>query len=108
MGVVWVIIGVYIGCLFNDKFIVEEESMINKIDWGMVNQLILEEVFEWLYMKVVSYLKQWDELFVFEGFVGVDEKYRLLIIVVNEFVWYNLFVRQLFICLEGNDKKIVE
>ena len=69
-GAVRATTGAYTGRSPNDKFIVEEESTINKIDWGTVNQPISEEAFERLYTKVVSYLKQRDELFVFEGFAG--------------------------------------
>lgn len=107
-GAVRATTGAYTGRSPKDKFIVEEESTKNKIDWGPVNQPISEEAFEQLYTKVVSYLKQRDELFVFEGFAGADEKYRLPITVVNEFAWHNLFARQLFIRPEGNDKKTVE
>ncbi|WP_146738068.1 phosphoenolpyruvate carboxykinase (ATP), partial [Bacillus tropicus] len=85
-------------------FIVREQSTENQIDWGAVNQPISEEAFEKLYAKVVSYLKQRDELFVFEGFAGADEKYRLPITVVNEFAWHNLFARQLFIRPETDER----
>ncbi|MGN9864133.1 phosphoenolpyruvate carboxykinase (ATP) [Bacillus swezeyi] len=103
-GAVRATTGTYTGRSPKDKFIVEEESTKMKINWGAVNQPISEAAFERLYTKVVSYLKERDELYVFEGFAGADEKYRLPITVVNEFAWHNLFARQLFIRPEGREK----
>ena len=88
--------GKYTGRSPKDKFIVEEASIKDKIDWNS-NQAISEESFLKLYNKVISYLKEKDELFVFKGFAGADEKSRLPIQVVNEYAWHNLFVHQLFI-----------
>ncbi|WP_203361416.1 phosphoenolpyruvate carboxykinase (ATP) [Bacillus sp. REN10] len=89
--------GKYTGRSPKDKFIVEEASVKDKIDWGTVNQPISEEVFDKLYTKVIDYLKQKDELFVFKGFAGADLTHRLPIQVINEYAWHNLFAHQLFI-----------
>ncbi|OCS92912.1 phosphoenolpyruvate carboxykinase (ATP) [Caryophanon latum] len=89
--------GKYTGRSPKDKFIVEEESSKGQIDWGKVNQPISAEVFDKLYVKVVNYLKQQDELFVFNGYAGADKDSRLAIQVVNEFAWHSLFAHQLFI-----------
>lgn len=89
--------GKYTGRSPKDKFIVEEESIKGKIDWGSVNQPISSEVFDNLYIKVLNYLKDKDELFVFKGFAGADKDSQLAIQVVNEYAWHNLFCHQLFI-----------
>lgn len=89
--------GKYTGRSPKDKFIVEEASIKDKIDWGAVNQPISEDVFNRLYEKVTCYLKEKDELFVFKGFAGADEKHRLPIQVINEYAWHNLFAHQMFI-----------
>ncbi|KGR73622.1 phosphoenolpyruvate carboxykinase (ATP) [Ureibacillus manganicus] len=89
--------GKYTGRSPKDKFIVEEESTKDKIDWGKVNQTISAEVFDNLYVKVVNFLKEKDELYVFKGFAGADKESQLPIQVVNEFAWHNLFCHQLFI-----------
>ncbi|MBS2970147.1 phosphoenolpyruvate carboxykinase (ATP) [Metabacillus sp. KIGAM252] len=93
--------GAYTGRSPKDKFIVKEDSVNSKIDWGNVNQPISSETFNKLYHKVLSYLKMQNELFVFDGFAGADERYRLPIKVVNEFAWHNLFANQLFIRPDG-------
>ncbi|GIN21718.1 phosphoenolpyruvate carboxykinase (ATP) [Siminovitchia fordii] len=95
--------GKYTGRSPEDKFIVDEPSVTDKIDWGSVNQPISSEVFEKLYSKVVSYLQEQEEIFVFKGFAGADEKYRLPIQVINEYAWHNLFAHQLFIRPNGEE-----
>jgi phosphoenolpyruvate carboxykinase (ATP) len=103
-GAVCATTGKYTGRSPEDKFIVEEASTKDKIDWGSVNKPISEKVFEKLYLKVIQYLKEKDEIFVFNGFAGADEKYRLPIHVVNEFAWHNLFAHQLFIRPENEEQ----
>ncbi|NCU17806.1 phosphoenolpyruvate carboxykinase (ATP) [Pallidibacillus pasinlerensis] len=96
-GAVSVKTGKFTGRSPKDKYIVEENSVRDKIDWGSVNQPISEEKFTRLYAKVLDYLKVKDEIFVFKGFAGADENYRLPIQVVTEYAWHNLFAHQLFI-----------
>ena len=96
-GAVRATTGKYTGRSPKDKFIVEEKSVKDKIDWGSVNQPISEESFTKLYNKVLNFLKEKEEVFVFKGFAGADTKYRLPIQVINEYAWHNLFAHQLFI-----------
>jgi phosphoenolpyruvate carboxykinase (ATP) len=96
-GAVRATTGKYTGRSPKDKYIVEEESVKDKIDWGSVNQPISEESFTKLYNKVLNFLKEKEEVFVFKGFAGADKKYRLPIHVINEYAWHNLFAHQLFI-----------
>lgn len=88
--------GKYTGRSPKDKFIVQEPSVTNHIDWGKVNQPISEDIFDKLYVKVLKYLKG-KERYVFNGFAGNDPRYSLPIRVINEFAWHNLFARQLFV-----------
>jgi len=96
-GAVSVKTGKYTGRSPKDKFFVMEESVKDKIDWGPVNQPISEEAFNNLYDKVLNHLNQKNEIFLFKGFAGADENYRLPIDVYTEFAWHNLFAHQLFI-----------
>ncbi len=96
-GAISVTTGKYTGRSPQDKFIVMEDSIKNKIDWGSLNQPISEDVFKNLYNKVVAYLKQKNEIFVFKGFAGADKKTQLPIQIINEYAWHNLFAHQLFI-----------
>jgi phosphoenolpyruvate carboxykinase (ATP) len=96
-GAVRATTGKYTGRSPKDKYIVEEASSKAKIDWGPVNQPISEEAFSNLYTKVIDFLQEKEEVFVFRGFAGADKKYRLPIQVINEYAWQNLFSHQLFI-----------
>ena len=69
--------GKYTGRSPKDKYIVEEASSKDKIDWGSVNRPISSEIFDSLYNKVIDHLKSKDELFVFKGFAGADHDSRL-------------------------------
>ncbi|MFC5450010.1 phosphoenolpyruvate carboxykinase (ATP) [Paenibacillus aestuarii] len=88
--------GKYTGRSPKDKFIVQEPSVMDHIDWGAVNQPISEIQFERLYQKAQDYMSDKD-LFIFDGYAGADSDYRLPIRIVNEYAWHNLFVRQLFV-----------
>ncbi|SHG49003.1 phosphoenolpyruvate carboxykinase (ATP) [Ornithinibacillus halophilus] len=96
-GAVTATTGKYTGRSPNDKFIVRDETCEESIDWGSVNQPIDEATFDRLYKKVVTYLLDKEELFVFNGFAGADKKQELPLQVINEFAWHNLFAKQLFI-----------
>ncbi len=88
--------GKYTGRSPKDKFIVDEPSLREHIAWGDINQPISKEHFEGLYKKALEYIRE-RESFIFEGFVGADQNYRLPVRVINEYAWHNLFVHQLLI-----------
>ena len=88
--------GKYTGRSPSDRFIVDEPSVHDKINWGKVNVAFDREKFEKLHAKVLTYLRD-KEVFVFDGFVGADKNYRMPVRVINEFAYQNLFAQQLFI-----------
>jgi len=79
-----------------DKFVVCDPSVADKIWWGAVNQPFEPERFDALYRRVLAYLQD-KRLFVQDCFVGADERYRIPIRVVTQYAWHNLFARQLFV-----------
>ena len=97
--------GVHTGRSPNDKFVVEEPSSKDDIWWGKVNVPTSEEVFDRLEAKVRKHLSERD-LFVFDGFAGADERYRLGVRVVNENAWQNLFARNMFV--RTTDRDVLE
>jgi phosphoenolpyruvate carboxykinase (ATP) len=104
-GAISVSTGKYTGRSPKDKFIVVEEATKDQIAWGP-NQPISEEAFSQLYDRMLNYLKQKDEIFVFKGFAGADKKNQLPIQVINEYAWHNLFVHQLFI--RPNEEELMD
>lgn len=87
--------GKYTGRSPRDRFIVSQESVEGLINWGEINLPIEERIFDNLYSKVCNYLSD-KELFVFDGYVGAMEEYRLPIRVVNELASEALLSNQLF------------
>ncbi|MCG0275800.1 MAG: phosphoenolpyruvate carboxykinase (ATP) [Thermosediminibacteraceae bacterium] len=95
--------GKYTGRSPNDKFIVEDPEVKDEIWWSN-NKPFPSEKFDALFRRMASYLQN-RELFVFDGFVGADPRYRIPLRVVTEYAYQNLFARQLFI---RADKKELE
>jgi len=81
--------GKYTGRSPRDRFIVDEPSVHDQVAWGAVNKPFSEKNFEGLYQKALAYLGT-TQYFVFNGFAGADEKYRLPIRVINELAWQNI------------------
>ncbi|MDC3412413.1 phosphoenolpyruvate carboxykinase (ATP) [Aquibacillus sp. 3ASR75-11] len=100
--------GKYTGRSPKDKFIVMDDESRQLVDWGTINQSINEDVFLSLYEKVLHYLTNKNELYLFKGYAGSDKTYRLPIQVINEYAWHNLFARQLFVRPKENELKTHE
>lgn len=84
LGAINVKTGKYTGRSPKDKFIVTEPSYKDNINWGDINQPMDEETFLKLYNKVLDYLNQKDELYIFSGYAGSDKESRLKLKVINE------------------------
>lgn len=88
--------GKYTGRSPRDRFIVEEPSSRNTVDWGTVNVPLSEAHFDQLYRKMQAYL-QGRDLYVFDGFVGADPAYRKGVRIITEQAYQSLFSHQLFL-----------
>lgn len=94
-GAVVVYTGKYTGRSPNDKFIVDTSLAHDLVDWGKVNMPISQKHFDRLYKKMSSYLSALDQLYIFDGFAGADEKYKLHVRVVSEYAYQSLFMQHL-------------
>ncbi len=81
----------------NDKFIVEEPSTSQDINWGEVNVSTDIDTFEKMRKQVLAYLSDQEELFVQDLYCGADMLEALPIRVINENAWHNAFARNMFI-----------
>lgn len=88
--------GKYTGRSPKDRFIVKDSVTEDKVNWGSVNLPTNEEVFNNLYNKVKNYLEN-KNTYVFDGYVGAEEQYRMPIKVVCEYASQALFANRMFI-----------
>jgi phosphoenolpyruvate carboxykinase (ATP) len=95
-GALLVATGKYTGRSPHDRFIVDETSITNDIDWGAINKKISVDNFNRILAKITAYLSN-REIFIFDGFVGADPKHRINIRVINEYASQNLFMYNMLI-----------
>lgn len=91
-----ILTGKYTGRSPQDKFIVEEPTTSESIDWDDVNQPISEEIFDNLHKKMIDYLSDKD-LFVKDLYAGADPDYRLNVRIVSQVAYHALFAHNMFI-----------
>ncbi|WP_340105688.1 phosphoenolpyruvate carboxykinase (ATP) [Rhodohalobacter sp. 8-1] len=99
-----ILTGKYTGRSPQDKFIVDEPTTSDSIDWGDVNQPVSEEVFDNLHKKMTDYLADKD-LFVKDLYAGADPDYRLNVRIVSQVAYHALFAHNMFIRPDKEDLK---
>ncbi|MFT6791553.1 MAG: phosphoenolpyruvate carboxykinase (ATP) [Cellvibrionaceae bacterium] len=85
-----------------DRFIVEEPSTADTIDWGAVNRPFPAEKFDELWDRVDEHLSEVDN-FIGHYHAGEDEDHYLPLIVRSETAWHALFAHNMFIRVAGDD-----
>lgn len=91
--------GVRTGRSPKDRFIVEEASSRDNIEWGKVNQPFPADKFDALWARVSEYVND-REHFVGHLEVGASDKHAVSMQVTTELAWHQVFARNLFIVPE--------
>jgi len=94
--------GYHTGRSANDKYIVQEPSITDKIWWGPINTPMSEECFDRLHRRMALHL-QVNDLFVQDCFAGADHQHRLPIRIISQYGWHSLFARNMFIQPQGDE-----
>ena len=79
----------------DDKFIVDEAQTRGEIWWGEYNRPISTEQYNQLLVELQAYL-QGRDVYVQDGYVGIQPDEQLPIRVVAEYAWHGLFSRNMF------------
>jgi len=88
--------GKFTGRSPKDRFIVKDQVTDKKVWWSDVNISFSEDGFNNLYTKLISYLKG-KNLFVRDGSLCAEERYRLNVRTISETAYQNLFAHNLFL-----------
>lgn len=79
-----------------DKYLVDEPDAHANVWWGGFNVPISEERYDALRTRIIDHMNQ-REVFVQEGFVGADPRYRRSLRAYTETAWASIFCDNLFI-----------
>ena len=80
----------------NDRFIVQESTTSDLIDWGDINKPFKSDKFDLLWNKVDAYLSNKNR-YTSNLHVGSHEDHYLPIKVTTETAWHGLFARLIFV-----------
>ncbi len=90
-----------------DRFIVDQKSIHNKIDWNDINMPTTEDVFNKVFVRATAYLQEKD-IFIYDGFVGHDPHYSLSLRVITDLASTALLSENVFVSGRDKDPSIWE
>ena len=79
-----------------DRFIVNDGTTRDSVQWNNINQSISEEAFDGVFQHVRQYVRAYN-LYVQDVFAGADPRYRIPVRFMGTSAWQALFVRNMFI-----------
>ncbi len=95
--------GKFTGRSPKDRFIVEDSSTKNLVDWGSINQPIGQQSYATLFKIIKEYAAAQEEIYVRDVYACANPNYRLNVRVYTEFPWQNLFVYNMFLRLKESE-----
>ena len=79
----------------DDKFVVRDPNMKDKVLLGGRIKEISQENFDALFKRLTSYMQNKD-IYIQDCFLGADPDYQIPIRIATETAWHSLFVRNMF------------
>jgi phosphoenolpyruvate carboxykinase (ATP) len=99
--------GKFTGRSPQDRFLVKDDYTKDRVWWGNINKPLSSENFQILYDRVAAYLSG-KEVYVHDGYVCAQPKYRLNVRTITEYPWSNFFVKNMFLRLNEEELKNFE
>ncbi|WP_299520941.1 phosphoenolpyruvate carboxykinase (ATP) [Winogradskyella sp.] len=97
--------GKFTGRSPEDRFLVKDDYTKDRIWWGKSNKAISPEHFDFLQSEVEKYLSG-KEVFVRDGYVCADPKYKMNVRTVTEYPWSNMFIYNMF--LRPDEEELID
>jgi phosphoenolpyruvate carboxykinase (ATP) len=88
--------GKFTGRSPQDRFLVLDDYTKDRVWWGKTNKSISPEHFDHLQGEIEKYLSE-KEIYVRDGFVCADPKYRMGVRTITEYPWSNMFIFNMFL-----------
>jgi len=92
--------GKFTGRSPQDRYLVKDDYTKDRVWWGKVNKPFEADKFDVLQDEIVNYLSN-KEVYIRDGYVCADPKYRTNVRTVAEYPWSSSFVYNMFLRPEG-------
>ena len=92
--------GEFTGRSPQDRYLVKDDYTKDRVWWGKVNKPFDADKFDVLQDEIVNYLSN-KEIYIRDGYVCADPKYRTNVRTVTEYPWSSSFVYNMFLRPEG-------
>ncbi len=99
--------GKFTGRSPQDRFLVKDDYTKDRVWWGKINKPISPEDFDKLHKEIVNYLSG-KEIYVRDGYVCADPRYRMNVRTVTEYPWSNMFIYNMFLRPEASELEYFE
>ncbi|MGB5464083.1 MAG: phosphoenolpyruvate carboxykinase (ATP), partial [Aureibaculum sp.] len=80
--------GKFTGRSPQDRFLVKDDYTKDRVWWGKINKPVDPDKFDLLQDEIINYLSG-KEIFVRDGYVCADPKYKMNVRTVTEYPWSN-------------------
>ncbi|MBT8304273.1 MAG: phosphoenolpyruvate carboxykinase (ATP), partial [Bacteroidia bacterium] len=87
--------GKFTGRSPQDRFLVKDDYTKDRVWWGKTNKAISPENFDYLQSEIENYLSG-KEIYVRDGYVCADPKYRMNVRTITQYPWSNMFIYNMF------------